>query len=117
MTLEKVAESARLSITHVSDLETGRRQPFPMGKMALMANILDLDLPEMRRLAAMDMGECRLPLDGLSGARLELALLLFSRWPEVDTERMKRVLSLIDAEAASEGFPERLIIEEYANGR
>ena len=112
LTLKKIARSSGLSLAHISDMETGRRGPFPISKMAVMARVLGLDLADLKRFAAMDAEECRLSLKCLSGAKLELALSLFSEWPGIDTWKIRRILDLVDSEAASEGFPERLVIEE-----
>lgn len=56
-TLKKMAEKLDMNLTHLSDIENGRKNPFDMGKIEAFCEILglsDAEKSEMYDLAARD---------------------------------------------------------------
>ena len=80
-TLSDVADKLGVSIPYVSDVETGKRRPFAMERLVILADALEADLLLLIAAAAVDKGVFELRADkSLSQRGLRVGSILVQRW-------------------------------------
>ena len=95
----KVAREIGVSTVYYSEVENGKKPPFPVGKVdyGTVASALDSDQQELERIAFAERGSVKLKLDSASKETKDVALLLARRLNDdslskQDIERIRKIL-------------------------
>ncbi|MBA2595538.1 MAG: helix-turn-helix transcriptional regulator [Chloroflexia bacterium] len=82
LTLSDVAEGMEWSVPYVSELERGVKQPPPLERVELLAQILQIDPMMLRHEAELSRRTVELDLEGAGATHRQLAVLLHRRFQE-----------------------------------
>tara|TARA_R100000664_G_scaffold25205_1_gene35155 strand:- start:2708 stop:3106 length:399 start_codon:yes stop_codon:yes gene_type:complete len=96
LSLANVAEHLGVTKVYVSDVERGLRPPFTQERLSEIAVVLGLNAHKLSQFAARNRDSVKLPLEGSSEKKVQLAGSLGYVWPSVTEKNAERILNLID---------------------
>lgn len=97
LTLGFVARAIEVTPSYVSDVERGRRAPFPDRKLPALAEVLRVPVDELVELARLSRG---ITLDSRSREHQDAALALARAWARLTPQQLEAI-----AEIANGGRP------------
>lgn len=96
LSLMVVSERAGISLSYLSQIENGRREPPDDKTIATLAVLLEIDITELLKIAHQDKLRVELGLLNLGPKKRELAITLQRSWDELselDALEIEKILS------------------------
>jgi len=95
-TLGDVADFLGFKVSYISDIEHGRRPPWPAAKVIAVAGFLGFDEMALLRAAAEARGAVELDARNASKAKLQLGAALARSWSGLSDEQAARIAHVLD---------------------
>lgn len=95
-TLADVADILGVSISYVSDVERGRRDPWASERIHQLARGLGVDPAPLLQAAATSRGAFQLAAKGVSPKAHAVGLSLMRRWTELSDEQLQEIALTLD---------------------
>lgn len=93
--MRAVADAVGVSVVYISDIERGRRNPPQEEKLLKMAAFLDIDIKDIREMAAKERRCVELELSENDCIISDVALTLARRWDSITDEEASQILKIL----------------------